>query len=89
MAFKNAYGQSISYYCKELIEELKQDIAEFGSNLILEVVTEQREGATIYKDYNFIDDDKETDFKLSENEKMQQMTAAALLTLYEIQNDIF
>ncbi len=88
MAFKNALGKAISYDCSDLIEELKADIEEFGGNKIFEVVTEEIEGVTIYKDYNFIDDDKSTAFELSENEKLQRMTATALLLLYEQENTI-
>ena len=88
MAFTNKYGQKISYDCQELIEELKQDITEFGSDMLVDVVTEEREGVTLYKDYNFIDDDVETDFMLNKNEKLQRMTASALLVLYEKENKI-
>lgn len=88
MAFRNTLGQAISFDCSELIEELKEDIAEFGGDIIVEVVTEEREGVTIYKDYNFIEDDESTAFKLSETEKLQRMTASALLLLYEQENSI-
>lgn len=88
MAFRNTLGKSISYDCSELIKELKANIAEFGGDIRVDVVTEEREGVTIYKDYNFIDDDKNTDFKLSEMEKMQRMTASDLLFLYEQENSI-
>lgn len=88
MVFRNALGMAISFDCSELIEELKSDIAEFGGDKMIEVVTEEREGVTIYKDYNFIDDDKSTAFKLSKTEKMQRMTASALLLLYEQENSI-
>lgn len=88
MSFENNLGQSISFDCSELIEELKADIAEFGGDMLVDVVTEEREGVTIYKDYNFIDDDESTAFKLSKAEKMQKMTASALLLLYEQENSI-
>ena len=88
MAFINKNGQSIGFECSELIEELKDDIAELGGNILVEVVTEEREGVTIYKDYNFIDNDESTAFKLSETEKLQRMTASALLLLYEQENSI-
>ena len=65
-----------------------EDITEFGSDMLVDVVTEEREGVTLYKDYNFIDDDVETDFMLNENEKLQRMTASALLVLYEKENKI-
>lgn len=88
MAFRNDLGQDISFDCSELIEELREDIVEFGGDKILEVVTEEREGVTIYKDYNFINDDESTVFKLSGMERMQKMTASALLLLYEQENGI-
>lgn len=88
MSFTNSKGQSIRFDCSDLIEELKLDIAEFGGDTILEVVTEEKEGVTIYKDYNFIDNNKNTSFKLLESEKLQRMTASALLLLYEQENSI-
>lgn len=88
MAFTNDLGQSISYDCSYLIKELKEDIAEFGGDLMVEVVTEQRSGVTIYKDYNFVDEDESTSFKLADNEKLEKMTASALLVLYEEENSI-
>lgn len=88
MAFVNKFGQSVSFDCSELIEELKADIDEFGGDKVLEVVTEEREGVVIYKDYNFIGDDKGVSSKLSKNEKLQKMTASALLLLYEQENSI-
>lgn len=88
MAFVNKSGQSVSFDCLELIEELKADIDEFGGDKVLEVVTEEREGVVIYKDYNFIGDDKGASSKLSKNEKLQKMTASALLLLYEQENSI-
>lgn len=88
MAFVNKFGQSVSFDCSELIEELKADIDEFGGDKVLEVVTEEREDVVIYKDYNFIGDDKGVSSKLSKNEKLQKMTASALLLLYEQENSI-
>lgn len=88
MAFINDSGQSISYDCADLIAELKEDIAEFGSDTILEVVTEQRDGITIYKDYNFISGGDGNNFDLSEGEKVQKISASALLHLYETENSI-
>lgn len=89
MAFINKYGVKVSYNCQELINELQEDIEEFGGDLLLDVVTEVKEGVTIYKDYNFIDDDKATEFILSDNEELQRMTASALLLLYQKENSIF
>ena len=83
MAFINKYGVKVSYNCQELINELQEDIEELGGDLLLNVVTDVKEGVTIYKDYNFIDDDKVTEFILSDNEELQRMTASALLLLYQ------
>ncbi len=88
MAFRNALGKAISFDCSELIEELTADIVEFGGDMLVEVVTEEREGVMIYKDYNFIDDEEKSVFALKESERVQQMTASALLVLYEQENKI-
>lgn len=89
MAFINDLGQAISFDCSELIEELKADIAEFGGDMLVEVVTQKKDGVTIYKDYNFIDDGKNTKPCPSDGEALQTMTASALLLLYEKENDVF
>lgn len=53
--------------------ELKQDI----------------EGVTIYKDYNFIENDPATEFTLEPGERIVKMTAATLLMMYEKENELF
>lgn len=88
MAFLNKAGIKISYDCRELIDELKQDIAEFGSHLILDVVVQDVEGITIYKDYNFIENDPATEFTLEPGERIVKMTAATLLMMYEKENEL-
>lgn len=88
MAFMNKAGIKISYDCRELIDELKQDIAEFGSHLILDVVVQDVEGVTIYKDYNFIENDPATEFTLEPGERIAKMTAATLLMMYEKENEL-
>lgn len=88
MAFLNKDGKRISYECGDLIEELRGDIAEFGGDLIIEVVTEEREGVVLYKDYNLIDNSTETAFKLHPGESVQRITATALLELYKLENSI-
>lgn len=88
MAFMNKAGIKISYDCQNLIDELKQDIEEFGSHLILDVVVQDVEGATIYKDYNFIENDPATEFKLEPRERVVKMTAATLLMMYEKENEL-
>lgn len=72
----------VSYECSELIEELKQDIAEFGNDMELYVITEQVSGVTIYKDYDF---EKP---QIKDPESVQKISAADLLKKYEYQNRI-
>lgn len=88
MAFMNKAGIKISYDCQSLIDELKQDIEEFGSHLILDVVVQDVEGTTIYKDYNFIENDPATEFTLEPGERVVKMTAATLLMMYEKENEL-
>ena len=88
MAFMNKAGINISDDCRELIDELQQDIAEFGSRLILDVVVQDVEGVTIYKDYNFIENDPATEFTLEPGERIAKMTAATLLMMYEKENEL-
>lgn len=80
---------SVSFECTELIKELRRDIADFGENLIVEVIATQLHGITIYKDYNFISDDENTEFELKQNEKLVKMPAVELLKLYEKENRLF
>ncbi len=87
MAFMNKAGIKISYDCQSLIDELKQDIEEFGSHLILDAVVQDVEGVTIYKDYNFIENDPATEFTLEPGERVVKMTAATLLMMYEKENE--
>ena len=44
MAFVNPQGIKISYECSELIEELKQDIEEFGGDTIVAVWCKENDG---------------------------------------------
>lgn len=82
MAFINKNGQSISFECSELIEELKDDISEFGGDRIVAVWCREYQGVTIYTNYDFITE-------LQKNEQIKKMTMTALLMLLEEQNSIF
>ena len=88
MAFVNKQGLNISFACDDLIEELKEDISEFGEGLQVEVITFERYGVKLYGQYNFVDDnDTRHAFKLKPNEKLEHMTAGELLRLYEQQDE--
>lgn len=90
MAFINKNGQSISFECSKLIEELKDDISEFGGDRIVAVWCREYQGVTIYTNYDFIADDKPLQkTELQKNEQIKKMTMTALLMLLEDQNSIF
>lgn len=89
MAFINANGESISYECSDLIEELNQDIEEFGGDRIVAVWCKEFEGVIIYTNYDFIiDEEPITEEELEEGEFLKSMTMTALLLLLEKQNEI-
>ena len=89
MAFTNSDGINISYECSELIEELKEDIAEFGGDTIVAVWCMDSSGVTIYTNYDFIDEEEPiTENELEKDEYLQKMTMSALLILLEKQNEI-
>lgn len=90
MAFINKNGQSISFECSELIEELKDDISEFGGDRIVAVWCREYQGVTIYTNYDFITENKPLQkTELQKNEQIKKMTMTALLMLLEEQNSIF
>ena len=89
MAFTNSDGINISYECSELIEELKEDIAEFGGDTIVAVWCMDSSGVTIYTNYDFIEEEESiAETELKENEYLQKMTMSALQILLEKQNEI-
>lgn len=58
MPLINHQGERISYECEDLIKELEDDIAEFGGDMIVDVVTMRAKGVTLYIDYNFVEEGK-------------------------------
>lgn len=90
MAFLNENGEKISFECSELIDELKEDIAEFGGNHTVSVWCRENCGVEIYVNYDFIEEEAQIkESELENGEYIKQMTMTALLTLLEKQNDIF
>ena len=91
MAFKNQDGLLVSFFCDELIAELKEDIAEFGGHMPVDVIVQQSHGVTLYKDYfpcvqgEPLERDK---IELSDGESWAKMSAIALLIMYEKQNRV-
>lgn len=89
MAFINAEGQKISYECSDLIEELKEDINEFGGDKFVYVWCKDSQGVTLYTNYDFIEsEESETETELNDDEYLKQMTMTTLLILLEKQNEI-
>ena len=89
MSFINSEGKNISYECSDLIEELKEDITEFGGDKIVAVWCKDVSGVTIYTNYDFIEEDQPiTESELCEGEYIKQMTMTTLLILLEKQNEI-
>lgn len=89
MAFINEQGLGISYECSELIEELKEDIVEFGGDTVVAVWCKDNSGVTLYTNYDFIDKEQPiTEKEVDDDEYIQKMTMSALLILLEKQNEI-
>lgn len=86
--FFNMNKIKVSHECTELIEELKNDILEFGGDMIVEAVVRDYSGAEVYVDYNLIDNHPATDLALMPNERTIKMTASALLVVFEEQNQV-
>ena len=90
MACLNENGEKISFECSELIEELKEDIAEFGGETIVAAWCEKCKGVEIYTNYDFFEEESPVEeSELKDGEYIKQMTMTALLILLEKQNDIF
>lgn len=78
----------ISYECSELINELKEDIKEFG-DIDMYAFFEKREGYTFITNYDFIEEEKPLDVKeLKEDTIIQIMKASEILKILEEQNEI-
>ena len=88
MAFIAKNGQRISYYCEELIQELKQDILEFGGDKIVYVWCVEFKGVTLYTNYDFIVPDAPlTAEEINRADHIKRMSMSALLILLEAQNE--
>lgn len=77
----------ISYECSELIEELRQDILEFGKDTIINVWCKDINGVTLYVNYDFITEELPVGkSELIENEYIKEIPMGDLLKLLEKQN---
>lgn len=90
MGFINEYNKNISYECSELIEELKQDILEFGGETIVKVWCKDVNGVTLYTNYDFITEELPIkDNELNKDEYIKDITMSELLDYLEKQNSLF
>ena len=79
----------IGFECSELINELKEDMAEFGDNEEIAVWCKDYDGATIYTNYDFINPESPIEpSELKNDEYIKLMTMGELLPLLEKQNSI-
>lgn len=78
MALMNEYGESISYECSILIEQLREDVRENTGACLVWVKQEPRHGVNIC-----------TDYSLSKKDGYDtQMSMAALWVILEQQNSV-
>jgi uncharacterized protein YlbG (UPF0298 family) len=87
MAFVNQKGMQISFACQDLIDSLKDDIADFGAGVEVDVCCRERHGVILYVDYDYIDEDDPIQ-KLEENDFIKRMTMGELLPLLIKQNTV-
>lgn len=89
MGFINSNGQVISYECTDLIEELKEDIAEFGKDTKIVVWCKDYMGVIIYTNYDFISRKEPIgQYEFDKDEFSKEMTMRELLELLEKQNSV-
>ena len=78
----------LSYECSELIEELKEDIEEFG-DIDMYAFFEEIDGYTFLTNYDFISEEKPlTVEEFKEDTVVQIMKASKILEILEDQNKI-
>lgn len=80
----------LSYDCEDLIEEIRQDIEEFGENHECILIYKVIDGAFIFTNYDFITDEEpfNPEKELSDNEYYIIATFKYALDVFEKQNTI-
>lgn len=76
-------SQNATYDFSDHMKQLRVDIRDFGGNVRVEVVTEERNGKKIYKNYSLLDIDGGINYPLISGENKEIMTANMLLGIYE------
>lgn len=77
----------ISYECSELIEDLEEDIREFG-NIDMYAFFDKIEGYTILTNYDFISNEIPLNSDEIENSTIVVMKAEEILKILQKQNSI-
>lgn len=82
-------GISYSFESNDLIKELKQDIAEFGSQYEFYVWVREIDGVKFYVNYDFPADEIPLDYdkQVKDDEEIVVMRAGELLSKLELQNE--
>lgn len=78
----------ISYECSELIEELEEDIMEFGENKEVIAWCKNTNGTTIYINYDFDTDMKISDSEVEKDEYLIKISMGNLLEKLKKQNQV-
>ena len=73
---------------RKLMFDLKSDINLFGVHLMVDVITEEKDGRVIYKDYMNMANGFCYTFPISMGEKWDRLPATDLLEKYRIQAEI-
>ncbi len=78
----------ISYECSDLIEELQDDMEEFG-DIDMYAFFEKVEGFTFLTNYDFIEDEKTLESKeLEDGTIVQVMKASKILEILKNQDEV-
>lgn len=87
--FDSGLGAKISRDSEELIEELKEDIEEFGEDDTCYVFYKETDNSLIFTNYDFAEEeDPIKKEELEDDEYLLKTTLGDALKLFEKQNDI-
>lgn len=87
--FDNGLGVKISHDSEKLIEELKEDILEFGEEYPCWIFYKEVDGFLIFTNYDFDEEDDPIEKEeLLEEEHLLKTTFGDALKLFEKQNSI-
>jgi transcriptional regulator with XRE-family HTH domain len=87
--FERGESPKISYDSEELIEEIKEDIEEFGEDYECYVFYKEKDGKLIFTNYDFdVEEDQVQPEELLPNEYLLKTNLGDALKLFEKQNEI-